>query len=325
VRRQGEVEDSAGRVAFATRRVVVVPARQLAPRQAQTYTAAQVKAAGAVMAPATHVHAQGLACEADATAAIAEYAGRGQGRRGRRPRPWRSQAVRDGVVAETRRVRRARRGRPAKPEPPPTEVGCRLTVEVTARATTAADNGGAGLATTVPTEVGADAEMLQVEPEQNPTADPGCRWSKNPAAIAPVWREKPDRMAAWAMLTVVGWLVYSGLQRQVRLDLRTHDQQIPGTKGLTATPTAAVVWAVCAQLALGHLGIDEPEVAPLSGVQPDHLLVCDAPGLDSSWSTIPSAQKNGRGIQTPWTWAWEGISLFPGLRMQHLYSWKNEK
>jgi transposase len=299
VLRQVEVEYSDGRVAFETLRFVVVHSSQLAQQQAQTYTAAQAKEAEAVMAHAKHVQAQWFACEADATAAIAEYEGRGQGRRGRRPRPWRYHAVRYGVVAETRRVRRARRGRPAKTEPPPTEVGYRLMVEVTALANTEEDNGWAVLATTVPTEVCADAEILQVYQEQNTTVEPGFRWIKNPAAIAPVWLEKPERIAALAMLTVVGLLVYSVIQRQVRLYLRTHDQQIPGNKGLTATPTAAVVLALFAQVALVQLLIDEQEVAQLSGVQPYHLLVCDALGLDSSWYTVPSAQKNGRGIQTP--------------------------
>ena len=50
------------------------------------------------------------------------------------------------------------------------------------------------------------------------------------------------------MLTVLGLLVYSVIQRQVRLYLRTHDQQIPGNKGMTATPTAAVVLALFAQV-----------------------------------------------------------------------------
>ena len=35
------------------------------------------------------------------------------------------------------------------------------------------------------------------------------------------------------------------------------------------------------------------------GVQPHHLLLCDALGLDSSWYAGLSAQKNGRGIQPP--------------------------
>ena len=38
------------------------------------------------------------------------------------------------------------------------------------------------------------------------------------------------------------------------------------------------------------------------GVQAHHLLLCDALGLDSSWDEVPSAQKNGRGFQTPWIW-----------------------
>ena len=46
------------------------------------------------------------------------------------------------------------------------------------------------------------------------------------------------------MRTVVGVLVYTVIQRQVRLYLRDHDQQVPGNKGLTATPTAAAVFAL---------------------------------------------------------------------------------
>jgi hypothetical protein len=152
-------------------------------------------------------------------------------------------------VAEPRRTRRARRGRPAKTDPPPTEVGYRLMVEVTALANAEEDNGWAVLATTVPTEVGADAEMLHADQEQNTTVEPGLRWSKTPAAIAPVGLEKPERIAALAMLTVLGLLVYSVIQRQVRLSLRTHDQQSPGNTGTTAIPTAAVVVALLAQVA----------------------------------------------------------------------------
>ena len=145
----------------------------------------------------------------------------------------------------------------------------------------------------------ADTEILQVYQEQNTTVEPGFRWIKNPAAISPVWLEKPERIAALAMLTVLGLLVYSIIQRQVRLYLRTHEQQLPGNKGLTATPTAAVVLALFTQVALVQLWIDEQEVMQLSGVQPHHLLVCDALGLDASWYAVPSAQKYSRGIQTP--------------------------
>jgi transposase len=92
--------------------------------------------------------------------------------------------------------------------------------------------------------------MLQAYPDQNTPVAPGFRWIKNPAAMSPVWLEKPERSAALAMLTVIGVLVYSVIQRQVRLYLRTHDQQIPGNKGMTATPTAAVVVALFAQVSM---------------------------------------------------------------------------
>jgi len=299
VLRPVEVEYSDGRVTLAALRFVVVHSSQLAQQQTQAYAAAQAKEAAAVTAHVKHVQARWFACEADAAAAIAEYEGRGPGQRGRRPRPWRYHAVRYRVVAETRRTRRARRGRPAKTEPPPTEAGYRLVVEVTALANLEEDNGWAVLATTVPTEAGGDSEILQAYQEQNTTVEPGFRWIKNPAAIAPVWLEKPERIAALAMLTVLGLLVYSVIQRQVRLYLRIHNQQLPGNKGLTATPTAAVVLALFAPVALVQLWIDEQEVTQLSGVQAYHLLICDALGLDSSWYAVPSAQKNGRDIQTP--------------------------
>jgi transposase len=63
------------------------------------------------------------------------------------------------------------------------------------------------LATTGPPEVCPDTELLQAYQGQHVTVEPGLRWSKHPAAISPVWLEKPERIAALAMLTVVGWLV----------------------------------------------------------------------------------------------------------------------
>ena len=202
-------------------------------------------------------------------------------------------------MAAIRRTRRARRGRPAKTAPPPTESGYRLAVEVEGLTNAEEENGWVVLATTVRAETCTDAEILQAYQDQNTTVESGFRWIKNPAAISPVWLEKPERIAALAMLTVIGLLVYTVIQRQVRLYLRTHDQQIPGNKGMTATPTAAVVLALFAQVALIQLEIDEQEVEQIYGVQPHHLLLCDALGLDASWYAVPLAQKNGRDIQTP--------------------------
>jgi len=68
---------------------------------------------------------------------------------------------------------------------------------------------------------------------------------------------------------------------------------------VTAIPTAAVVLALFAQVALVQFWIGEDEVVQMYGVQPHHLLICDALGLDHAWYEVPSAQKTGKDIQTP--------------------------
>jgi hypothetical protein len=69
-------------------------------------------------------------------------------------------------------------------------------VEVEALANAAEDNGWTVLATTLSAEDGADGAILQAYQDQTTTVEPGFRWIKNPAAIAPVWLEKPARIAA---------------------------------------------------------------------------------------------------------------------------------
>jgi transposase len=217
--RRVEVAYRDERVSPAALRFVVVHSSQLAQQQAQSAAAAQAKEAEALADHVRHVQARWFACLPDAEAAIVEYEGRGQGRRGRRPHLWRYHTVRYGIVADTRRTRRTRRGRPAKTDPPPTESGYRLIVESEVLLSPAEENGWTVLATTVSAEECSDAEILHAYQEQNTTVEPGFRWIKNPAAISPVWLEKPERIAALAMLTVVGLLVYSVIQRQVRLYL----------------------------------------------------------------------------------------------------------
>src|SRR4029434_5364225 len=112
----------------------------------------------------------------DAEAASADYAGRGQGRRGRRPRPWQYHTVRYRVAPETRHTRRTRRGRPAKTEPPPTETCYRLVVEAEARDKAQEENGWTVLATTVQAERCSDAGILQAYQEQHTSVEPGFRW-----------------------------------------------------------------------------------------------------------------------------------------------------
>jgi transposase len=298
VLRPVEVEYCDGRVALEEVRFVVVHSSQLAQQQTQTHARGQEKEAGAVAEHVQRVQARWFACEADAEAAIAEYEHRGPGRRGRRPQAWRYHAVHYRVMAATRPMRRAQRGRPAKTDPAPMEAGYRLVIEVETLENAEEDNGWTVLATTVSAEVCTDAEILQAYQEQHTTGEPGFRWIKNPAAINPVWLEKPERIAALAMLTVIGLLVYSIIQRQVRLYLQTHDQQLPGNKGMTATPTAAVMLALFAHVTLIQLEVAGQQIVQSYGVQPHHLLICDALGLDHAWYEAPSAHHIAQGRPT---------------------------
>jgi transposase len=196
VLRPVEVEWGDGHITQEGLRFVVVHSSQLAQQQAQTYAAAQIKEAQAVAEHVKRVEARRFACVADADAAMADYAGQGPGRRGRRPRLWRYHTIRYRVVTETGRRRHTRRGRPAKTDAPAVETCDRLVVEVEPLSKMEEDHGWTVLATTVSAEVCADATILEAYQEQHTSVEPGFRWIKNPAAISPVWLEKPERIAA---------------------------------------------------------------------------------------------------------------------------------
>jgi transposase len=296
--RQVEVEYADGRLALEELRFLVVHSSQLAQQAAVAYKAAQTKEAGRVAEHIQRVEARWFACAADAEAAISDYAGRGQGRRGRKPRLWRYHALHYHVEAVSTPVKR-RRGRPPKAEVPQVEVRYRLRVSSEAFVPSGAAHGWTVLATTLPPEACTDVEMLQAYQEQHITVEPGFRWIKNPAAISPVWLEKPERIAALAMLTVVGLLVYAVIQRQVRLYLRAHDRHIPGNKGLTATPTAAVVFALFTPVTLVHFAVDKAPSLHVHGIGEDHLIICEAVGIDQAWYQGATAGQNSLLLTAP--------------------------
>jgi transposase len=144
-----------------------------------------------------------------------------------------------------------------------------------------------------------DAELLQAYQEQHITVEPSFRWLKNPAAISPVWLEKPERIAALAMLTVVGLLVYAVIQRQVRLTLREHEWHIPGHKGPTATPTTAVVFALFTPVTLVHFTVDNAPILQVHGLQEEHRLICEDVGIDHAWYQGVAVGQNSLLSATP--------------------------
>ena len=299
VSRQVEVEYAEGRLAVEALRFLVVHSSQLAQQTAAAYAAAQAKEAEHVAEHIQRVEARWFACAAAAEAAIADYEGRGQGRRGRKPRLWRYHALHYRVEAVSVPKKRTRRGRPPKAEARQVAVRYRLVVHPEGLTPSEDAHGWTVLATTVPPEVCTDAELLQAYQEQHITVEPGFRWIKNPAAISPVWLEKPARIAALAMLTVVGLLVYTVIQRQVRLYLRDYDRHIPGNKGPTATPTSAVVFTLFAPVMLVQFAVDEQCSLQVHGMQDHHRIVCEAVGIDPGWYQIAATGQNSLPRTTP--------------------------
>jgi transposase len=292
ITREVEVEYDEGRIELAPVRFVAVYSTQLAQQQAEAYGKAQVREAEALAEHVAQVQRRRFACEADAEAAIAEYEGRGRGQRGRHPCRWRSHEVRYRVEGQGQRKPRRQRGRPRKDEAVEHELVYRLHVTTKALSPPVATFGWLVLATTVSEHTCNDAEIVRAYRNQTTTVEPGFRWIKNPAAISPVWLEKRERIAALAMLTVVGLLVYGVIQRQVRQYLQQRHESMPGNKGETATPTATVVFASFASVTLVYLDLDGAIVSQVHGWQAHHQLICKALGLSETWYEDIANRKN---------------------------------
>ena len=281
--REVEVEYEDGRIEWAPVRFVAVYSNQLAQHQEEAYGQAQVREAEALAEHVAQVQRRRFACEAEAEAAIAEYEGRATGQRGRRPCRGRSHEVNYGVDAQWQRKRRSHRGRPRKGEEVESELVYRLSIHTKALSPPVETFGWLVLATTVREQTCDDAEIVRAYRDQSTTVEPGFRWIKNPAAISPVWLEKRERIAALAMLTVVGLLVYGVIQRQVRQYLHQQHESIPGNKGETATPTATVVFESFASVTLVYLDLDGTIVSEVHGWQAHHRLIYQALGLSDTW------------------------------------------
>ena len=292
VTRQVEVEDGQGQVSLAPIRFVAVYSTQLAKRHAEAHATQQLKEAKSLATHIAQVESRQFACQADAEGAIAAYEGRTPGRRGRPATPWRYHGVSYEVKAHRQRQKRAKRGRPRKGEEIPEEIVYQLKVSSQALTAPVATFGWLVLATTIEEWICSDAEIVRAYRDQTTPVERGFRWIKNPAAIHPVWLEKRERIAALAMLTVVGLLVYGLIQRQVRQYLQEHEATLPGNKGETDNPTATVVFESLTTLIRLELSIDGVTVYQFHGWQAHHERVFQALGLPSLVDDGLGTQKN---------------------------------
>ena len=83
---------------------------------------------------------------------------------------------------------------------------------------------------------------------------------------------------------------------------------VPGNKGPTATPTAAVVFTLFAPVTLGQFAVGNTINRQVHGIQDHHLLVCGAVGIDPAWyHGVATGKMHGR-VPHPLN---VGVGLFP--------------
>jgi hypothetical protein len=102
------------------------------------------------------------------------------------------------------------------------------------------------------------------------------------------------------MLTVGGLRVYSLIQRQVHQSVQQHQQSIPGNKGDTVMPTAAVVLELFAPVPPMAFDLDGVEVCQIHGWQAQQQLICPALGLDDfGYERLGDQKNNQTGPRAP--------------------------
>jgi transposase len=68
------------------------------------------------------------------------------------------------------------------------------------------------------------------------------KWTKNPAAVAPIFLNTPERILALGFVYLVALMVYTLMERLIRKELKKEGNVIKGNKGMTDNPTGRVLF-----------------------------------------------------------------------------------
>lgn len=86
-----------------------------------------------------------------------------------------------------------------------------------------------------------DDELLKVYKGQS-GVESNFKWTKNPAAVAPIFLNTDDRILALGFVHLVALMVYTLMERQIRKKLIEEGKVIKGNKGKTNNPTGEVLF-----------------------------------------------------------------------------------
>lgn len=147
----------------------------------------------------------------------------------------------------TKKVKRERKGRPGKGEQPQLveEWVLKGSIEVDTKAVQEQEKtqGYFVLATDHlnHTEV-SDGAVLEWYKEQEQVEE-GFAWLKGPAAFAPIFLKKPQRIMAIGVVFLMALMIYTLVERQIRRELAQREERIPGNNRVaTQRPTTGVVF-----------------------------------------------------------------------------------
>jgi transposase len=199
---------------------------------------------------------------------------------------WHTHQLTFTVAPESVPVKRAVRGRPPKGAPRPQRQVWRVRWQVQeatdALAAQAQRERRFVLATHgLDAQQLTDADLLRAYKGQ-PAVELSFKWAKNPAAIAPIFRETPTRMAALGCVYVIALLVYTLGERHVRKQLAERGATLPDRPTPSSRPTARTIFQLMRNLAAVTIvwaGQHYRQVTPLNPVQ---LHVLDLLGYEES-------------------------------------------
>jgi transposase len=114
-----------------------------------------------------------------------------------------------------------------------------------------------------------DADLLRAYKGQ-PAVELSFKWTKNPAAIAPIFLETPTRIAALGCVYLIALLVYTLVERQIRKRLAERGETLPDRPAPRSHPTARTVFQLMRNMAVVTLvwgGQISRQVTTISPVQ----------------------------------------------------------
>jgi len=234
---------------------------------------------------------QTFACEDDAERAVAPL-----------KKSWSFHTVEVRIASKEVEGKR-RRGRPRKGERPPVETVWTVATAVTTDAEAVErarfhSRHFVLITDHLDAEAWSDERVLTTYREQHLIeGHRGFRWLKGPAAVAPAFLKKPQRIAAMGLVFILALMVRNYLEWAVRTAMAEEDLALPNyNRTTTKRPTAENVFYYFRDVRLILLCVDgETRVRQIEGMRPEGREVLRLLGWSEAVFTRPRRKMGFRG------------------------------